>query len=140
MTKVLFTSRSDGISANCLKSTDAARGAGIEPYAAGINVPKSYMAEEGTPLNTSSFSAARPCCHLSIPTISLCCLSNYSMQYNIILDTMREKKLEIRTFATSSRSLFGGASTSKGVMVADATALAAYRRQKCIKSPINHTV
>ncbi|GAY36429.1 hypothetical protein CUMW_279710 [Citrus unshiu] len=51
---------------HCLKSTTAAaRGAGIEPYAAvavaGINVLVSYNELDGTPLNISSFSTARPC-------------------------------------------------------------------------------
>ena len=37
------------------------RGAGIEPYAAGNDEPKSNNADEVTPLNISSFSTARPC-------------------------------------------------------------------------------
>lgn len=48
-----------------LKSTAAARGTGIEPYAAtGINVFDSYNEFEGTPLSFSSFSTARPCYYL----------------------------------------------------------------------------
>lgn len=42
-----------------LKSTEVARGAGLEPYPA-ARVGSKGAAEE-TPLNTSSFSAARPC-------------------------------------------------------------------------------
>lgn len=44
---------------NCLKSTDAARGAGIEPYPA-VTIGSKGTAVE-TPLNVSSLSTARPC-------------------------------------------------------------------------------
>ena len=46
-----------------------------------------------------------------------------------------QKANRIRTLAKSSRSLLGGASTFNGVIVAEATALAAYKTKQNKRNP-----
>lgn len=73
-------------------------------------------------------------CPLQDPVITLELKKNkriallYAFYFLSFLQTKQKEKEP--TLATSSRSLLGGASTSKGVIVAKATALAALKNNK----------
>ena len=81
-------------------------------------------------LLVSSFSTARPCTDLRIKNF-------YSLpNYEYHKKERGGTKIEPLTLATSSRSLLARASTVRGIIVAEATALAAYQTKNVQNSEL----